>query len=290
MQYALQQLISGKWISSWFPCNALFQKLLLFPAIGIRKRNLKDLLCRKIKTELVPVTLFQGNQKYAWSQSSSNWVWFLIVVLGRWLGLEQEEYVGKCEKSSWRPKPDRCQLHEHKTERTVTDTRLPPNAVRQSHRSQFLAARVASVRTLFWFYVHRTNSARVHLSVTSIRCSVHSHLLKDSRPTFIALCSVLSHTKLKFFYVLLWLMRKVTHCCLTKKLDPAWQLHDFNSTCLEFLLAVSGLDEISCGFRFVLLNDDLRKFWFSLFHMRPKSATVCASLSILGALGYLIIS
>jgi hypothetical protein len=42
---------------AWISYNALFQKLVLFPYLGIRKRNLKVILCLKIKTQPIPEML-----------------------------------------------------------------------------------------------------------------------------------------------------------------------------------------------------------------------------------------
>jgi hypothetical protein len=79
-------------------------------------------------------------------------------------------------------KPDSCQTHQHKTDRLTPDSRqthTPPDPIAGVTivSFAFLVTRVATVRTWFEFFPHRTNGALVQSSVTDIGYYIMSRLV-----------------------------------------------------------------------------------------------------------------
>jgi hypothetical protein len=77
-------------------------------------------------------------------------------------------------------KPDPCQTHQHKTDHTTPDscqTQTPPDPTIGTTIASFafLATRLATVRTYFQFFPHRTNGTLIQSSVTC--CYIRSRLL-----------------------------------------------------------------------------------------------------------------
>jgi hypothetical protein len=81
--------------------------------------------------------------------------------------------------SSRQLKPDSCQTHQHKTDRLIPDTRQkhtqPDSTIGAITAAfEFFATTVATARTLFKFFPHRTNGALVQLSLTDIGYYIRS--------------------------------------------------------------------------------------------------------------------